>query len=275
MKKIANLDSITVQINAKINLALAVGGVALNGKHNLDTVMAEVSNLSDTIQVTKRADSIINVVYTTGQQYSNDIALKMAKAIQQAYNTSGVDIAITKRIPEGCGVGGSSADASGVVRAMQQLFGINVSQDILLKVGSDVPYMVHGGVMRVSGSGEVLQSVQLKPIYGVLAYKQGLHISTKEAFTLFDTIGGDQCDIASVIAGGKPTNALERAGIVIEPSILELKEMLLKSGLQYVVMTGSGSGYIAYTYNKKEFTQAVENIKTNKDGNIKTVIFAV
>ncbi len=272
MIKLFTNGSIKLEVNAKVNLALAIKGFANNGYHKLDTIMAEI-DLSDTVSVTVRQDEEIRVSYTTGQRYNNDIALKMARIVQKTYHTAGVDIVITKRIPEGVGVGGSSADAAGVARAMSALFDIVISQKVLLSVGSDVPYMVQGGVMRVTECGEHLEPIKLKPLYGVLIYKNGLSVSTKEAFALYDDISGDDCNITDVIAGLEPHNALERAAIMIEPSICELRDLLRDIGFKNVVMTGSGSGYIAYTYEKEMYQHLLNSLNNKKTSDISAVIF--
>ncbi|MFI3229622.1 MAG: hypothetical protein R3Y23_05615 [Bacillota bacterium] len=266
MIKFATDKSIELNINAKVNISLAIVGRNLTSYHKLDTVMAEIG-ICDTVRVSTREDSDINISYTTGESYKNDIALKMAEVIQSTFNTTGVDIVITKRIPEGCGVGGSSADAAGVARAMARLFDIVIDNNMLLSVGSDVPYMYVGGLKRVKDCGSCTEEVSLFPLYGVLIYKDELLVSTKEAFAMYDEIGGDNADIDAVIAGGKLSNALEHSALIIEPKIAELKQCLVDCGFSEVVMTGSGSGYIGASYDKNVYITALNKlINTQNDG---------
>ena len=95
--------------NAKINLSLAVTGKAPNGYHTIDTVILPIT-LSDTVCVAL-ADTV-TVCYTDGRVYPDDVAYKTAKAICKRFGLSGVSVRIDKRIPEGAGLGGSSADAA-------------------------------------------------------------------------------------------------------------------------------------------------------------------
>ncbi|MFR6641566.1 MAG: hypothetical protein ACLUSP_09810 [Christensenellales bacterium] len=71
--------------------------------------------------------------------------------------TSGADFYVTRRIPSGAGLGGSSADAAGVINAYRIMYGVNASEPeikrIAFSVGSDVPYMLSGGYAD-TGTGE-------------------------------------------------------------------------------------------------------------------------
>jgi 4-diphosphocytidyl-2-C-methyl-D-erythritol kinase len=252
--------------HAKINLALSVTGVK-GGMHTIDSLVTNIG-VYDTINATKRADSQIKVDYwglTEGLR--GDTAKRMAELIQNRYGTAGADILITKRIPMSAGLGGSSADAAGVAHCMRTLYNLgDIPADLLLAVGSDVPYMYEGGDKRISGTGERLESVFLQQAnYAVLVCPGG--VSTAEAYALYDKIGGQNPDIDKILDNmrlGKPyilTNALQKAAAELNHNITTGLELLARSGFENTVMSGSGSSVIGVTADKKKHEQNCDTLK--------------
>ena len=120
-------------------------------------------------------------------------AFRTAKLVSE-YTGSGLDITIAKKIPVGAGMGGSSADSAGVLNAAKKLFGISpeTAEEMALKVGSDVVYMMYGGIMRARGRGEELTPVEglenLRTKFFVVAQKC-IGATTQKVFSLFDELG--------------------------------------------------------------------------------------
>lgn len=153
---------------AKINLTLDILGVK-EGYHLLDSLVVAL-DLYDLITVKKRRDGAIRL-YSHGENSEyiperENNAYKAAAAFQKEFSCAGAEINVYKNIPVGAGLGGSSADAAGVLRAMKKLYGINGSAEnerrileIADKVGSDVRAMYTGGVCRMRGRGEIVADV--------------------------------------------------------------------------------------------------------------------
>lgn len=247
--------AVTVEARAKVNLALSVTG-RREEMHLIDTVIVPVG-LADTVTVSTAED--FSVVYADGRQYSKDIALKAAKILSAHYGTPPVKVEIVKRIPEGKGLGGSSADAAGVARAMRKLFGLeDIPAEALIKIGSDVPAMYADRPVRVRGIGELVEPVGIDPRHIILLTAEGT-VNTAEAYALYDKIGGEATDIDGFLSGRcAPKNALERAALTLAPWMAELREALQHSDIGHVVMTGSGSGWIGSTEDKQQFDRAIE-----------------
>lgn len=258
-----NSGSLTVKAYAKINLALDITGRADNGYHTIDTVMTSV-NLHDKITLEKRDDGKLSICYSSGEAFLNDNAAKAAKLLKEACPAiGGADITIEKNIPLASGLGGSSADAAGVIKGLCGLYGVTVPQGILIKAGCDVPFMITGGAARVTGIGEKSESVILPKLYIALIIDNRIKIDTALAYGMYDILGGDRCDIDEFLANGLqcPVNSLERAAISLEAGIKDLKDCLCQSDFQNVVMTGSGGGVTAYTSDKQSFYAAAEKLK--------------
>src|SRR3546814_15248659 len=87
----------------------------------------------------------------------------------------GVDIAVEKRIPVGGGFGGGSSDAATVLRALDRLWGLDLGDGKLaelgLRLGADVPVLVHGRNAWDEEVGEWLTPLDLPPAWYVLRWE--------------------------------------------------------------------------------------------------------
>ena len=153
------MRKVTVKAYAKVNLTLEIVGVA-GGYHLLDSCVASV-DLYDLVTVKARKDKLSFVTMKGMGSESippeQNNAWKAAEAFSAAFDTAGVDITIYKNIPMGAGLGGSSADVSGVLNAMAKLYGVTDREklgEIADGLGSDTKYMLEGGFARMQGRGE-------------------------------------------------------------------------------------------------------------------------
>ncbi len=222
--------------------------------------------LKDTITLSARGDGDITLRYVGRDGiYPKDTAYLMAKRLQERYKTPGVDIVIEKRIPEKCGLGGSSADAAGVARAFSEEFSLGkIDGDILLSVGSDVPFQYEGGAAVVEGLGDRIKKIDLPAMHlAILCPSEG--VSTAECFRFFDEIGGDGGDVEALIRSlqqKKPPvffNALERAARTLVPDVERGKEILTAAGF-YCGMTGSGSALFGMEYDEGIFREKMNKV---------------
>ena len=136
------MKRISIKVNAKINLSLDITGVREDGYHNLDMIMTSV-DVFDIITAQKSDKSQVTM---DGQVVeANNTAAKALALLQEKFNIA-MNVDIVKGIPFSAGMGGSSADASGVFFCASKLFGISIDEmmPLALKVGCDVPYMIFG-----------------------------------------------------------------------------------------------------------------------------------
>ena len=254
---------ITIDAPAKINLSLAIIGKKGN-KHLIDSIFIPFDGLVDIISLNKRSDKVVSIRYTDGRVYENDTAFLCAKKIVDRYDTNGCDIVIEKNIPEGKGLGGSSADAGIVARAMQKAYAIeSIDMDLLLSIGSDVPYFYVGGAKRVKGLGEVIEDIDLPKMYIVIVVPK-TSVSTKACYELYDSIGGDEGNIDNFIEGIKDgtsfKNALTKAACTLNADVESCIGYVKKAGF-YGGMTGSGSAVFGVETNQTRFLQKLNKLK--------------
>ncbi len=156
---------ITIEAPAKINLTLEVLGKRPDGYHELRSIVMPVS-LTDTLSLTTTYSQIaMTLTVGPGVDLSKigtverNLAVRAARLMQERYRVNaGARIHIHKRIPIGGGLGGGSADAAGVIRGLDRLWGLERPcgelMDLGAELGSDVPALVHGGAVLMEGRGE-------------------------------------------------------------------------------------------------------------------------
>ena len=254
-----------VKVYAKINLSLAVTGK--KGEfHSLDTVMASI-DLANEISLTKRNDYNLSVRFSNLDLGEKSNAYKSCKLLMEKSGCKGADVVISQAIPSGGGLGGSSADSAGVIRAMQKAYGISdeIANEVAVSIGSDVAYMLNGGVARLKGTHDELQFFDINVNDEILICGKG-EVNTGECFKRFDDGGksDENIDNDSLIAclkSGDIINAsqyfindLQRSACLICPFIQEILTVMSDCGLR-AVMTGSGA-YVFATGKKEALKKA-------------------
>jgi 4-diphosphocytidyl-2-C-methyl-D-erythritol kinase len=146
---------------AKLNLFLRITGRRPDGYHELQTVF-RLLDWGDEIRLRRRDDGAINRLNDVpGVPAQSDLVLRAAQLLQERTGSAyGVDIAVEKRIPMGCGLGGGSSDAATVLVALNWLWRLDLDEDALAdmgcRLGADVPVFVRGRSAWAEGIGEKL-----------------------------------------------------------------------------------------------------------------------
>ena len=155
---------LSVAAPAKINLSLDITGTRDDGYHLVDTVMQAVS-LCDTVTVWESDQPGISLELTgagadTLPADDTNTAWKAAALFREAVKKRGMEpagtgIRIHKRIPFAAGLAGGSADAAGVLAALNRLYGSLLEEEELAdlggRVGADVPFCLLGGTAQATG----------------------------------------------------------------------------------------------------------------------------
>ena len=244
------MNTVFEKANAKINLTLDIVGLLPNGYHLIESIMQPIS-LYDDIKVTKQSSCGIEIV-CKGSNMPTDSSNTMYKAtklfLEQFGLESKVIIEIEKHIPMQAGLGGGSADAAAVLRALNKLFDYPATQeqlmDIASRVGADVPLCLVNKVAHCSGFGEIVKPIdQFDKMY-LLLVKPDFGISTPEAYKAFDEKNLTSEFSTRKVMNGEDihnclSNDLENA--VAKPEIAEIKQSLIGNGAKASLMTGSGS----------------------------------
>lgn len=244
---------------AKLNLTLDVLGKRSDGYHDLRGVMQAIS-LCDDLELTVGTGEPWQVTcdrkdLPAGQE---NLAFKAAKAYFDASGTDpdGLSIRITKRIPAGGGLGGGSADAAAVLRALNRYennrFTLEELEKIGLSVGCDVPFMVRNHTSLAEGRGEVLTKVPAMPQCFYVLVNPGFSVSTAELFGRFDAVPvpkrPNHREMEAALKEGNLQkigknlhNVLEFAVLQDHPELFQIENALDNCGALGTSMTGSGS----------------------------------
>ena len=271
-----------VKVYAKINLTLDVGGVD-NGYHNIKSLVTSIG-LYDEITLTKRQDRKItlkNVGIDPKCAVVDNNAYKTAKLFKEKYNTSGVDIVINKNIPVASGLGGSSADVAGVLKAMDVLFdGEHDLTEIANAIGSDCAYMLEGGYAVIGGRGEQVEQIDSNAKFYLIIMTAESGLSSREAYKEFDKQGVSYPPVTATAVENLLSdkkgefiklirNDLYSASSAKVPEIKQNLEIL--SSVAPSVMSGSGSSVCAVFLDKTARDTAYRALrKKYKDKIIKT-----
>lgn len=248
---------VEVKAYAKINLLLDIVATRTDGYHDLFMVMQSVG-IYDTITVEtvkNSKDITISCNIDDIPLDSHNIAHKAAIAFFDAtgIRNKGVHIDIVKRIPHAAGLAGGSADGAGVIVALNKIFGCELSDKELckigVKVGADLPFCITGGTKLSQGIGDVLNKLKpLRKCHIVLA-KPDFGVNTGYAYSQFDEFGKTHTpdklgmlyamqsrDLRSIC--DKMENVFEQ--FIQVPNRIEIKEIMRRNNSIGVCMSGSG-----------------------------------
>lgn len=171
---------------AKINLFLHVTGRRADGYHLLQTAFRMLDR-GDRLSFRLRRDSEIHrTAEIPGVPAESDLTVRAARLLQErAGCTLGADIALTKVLPMGGGLGGGSSDAATVLLALNRLWQLDIDRATLqrwaLTLGADVPFFVFGQTALAEGVGEELRPLSLPPSWYVVV-EPPVSVPTVEIF---------------------------------------------------------------------------------------------
>ena len=243
--------SVIEEAYAKINLYLEVIGKRKDGYHNIRSVMQTVS-LHDTVNV-RLSESGISMTCSTPALDCGDsnLCIKAAKAFSVAVGGIGADIALTKVIPMQAGLGGGSADAAAVLRALNYLCGHPFSVPGLCSIGAgigaDVPFCIAGGTALAEGTGELLSPFTALPHCRIVICKGKTAVPTPEAYRKLDQLravpdGTFESFSSAMLAGDLNSigKTLYNRFEAIDHSE-EIRHILSRNGSVGSLLSGSGS----------------------------------
>ncbi len=243
---------------AKINLYLHVVGRRADGFHLLDSLVV-FAEIADRVEVSPAADLTLTIDGRFAESLADlpaeaNIAMRAARALAGAFaGAQGAAIRLTKNLPVAAGIGGGSADAAAVLRALDRLWSLKASDrrlvDLAATLGADVPACLAGRPSFVGGIGEVVQPAPRLPSLGLVLANPGIALSTAEVFTrrrgAFSTPGRffepprDARDLAEILAARR--NDLTATAARLAPAVAEIEGALASSpGCLLARMSGSG-----------------------------------
>lgn len=248
---------------AKINLTLDVLDKRPDGYHDLKSVMQTIS-IRDDIEIDVDTDKPWELLCDKEGIPTDEcnLAWKAAKVFyeQTKLKTTGITIRITKRIPTEAGLGGGSADAGAVLRALNRYYNNPLSIMALAElgsfVGSDVPFCTLCGTAMVEGRGERLRKLPDMPDCCFVVCKPEFSSSTPELYRKIDEVSipkrPDHQAMESALLAGDLGKIAENIFNVFDPVVTQehlelnyIKSIFNSYGAVAYQMTGSGSAVFA------------------------------
>lgn len=289
MKAASFLKTIEVSSPAKLNLFLNVLAKRPDGYHSIETLFERIS-LCDTLRLTELSSDEI-VIASENRQIPVDgrnIAYQAASLLKESLGVSkGVKIEIVKNIPVAAGLGGGSSNAASVLMGLNKLFGLKLSRQTLVsyanRLGSDVAFFILNRKFAIGRQrGGDLEAVPVPKglILWHLLFVPALKVMSREVYGLLDLEKRGQNKARSL----KLTKKIYDVNILISylrkgsisslnqhiynrlsetvmksyGLVSELKADLLKSGLKYVHMSGSGPTLFTTLKRKNEAERLYE-----------------
>ena len=248
---------------AKINLTLDVTGKRPDGYHDIKSVMQTIS-IRDDIEIDLDTGKpwVLRCSDESIPTDSRNLAWKAAEAFFRVTgkDPNGIEIRIHKRIPVEAGLGGGSADAAAVLRALNRHYENPLSVLALAElggqVGSDVPFCVLCGTAMVEGRGERLRKLPDLPDCFFVVCKPQFSSSTKALYEKLDSCAiarrPDNQAMESALLAGDLEKIAQNIWNVFDPVVTEdhlelnyIKSIFNSYGSIAQQMTGSGSAVFA------------------------------
>ena len=214
---------------AKLTLSLCITGVRPDGFHEIDAEMVSL-DLGDRLLVTE-GDGLDIVGVDVGLHVGPDDTL-VGRALRLADRTA--HIRIEKAVAAGAGLGGGSSDAAAILRWA----GID---DLVAaaSIGADVAYCLVGGRARVTGMGEVVETLAFEERTFTLL-TPSVACPTPAVYRRWDDLDGPI---------GDHGNDLEPAAVDLVPELVRWRDELADATGQRPRLAGSGSaGFVEGEY---------------------------
>lgn len=264
------MTSATARVPAKINLSLGVGPIRDDGYHALatvyqaldvhDEVRAVAVDDSDdiTVSVHIEADRLVESIDVPTDD--DNLAVRAAKLLRETTGAEGgARLAIRKVIPVAGGMAGGSADAAAALVACNEMWGARLGrqelEELAAELGSDVPFLLHGGNAIGGGRGETISPVLARGSYFWVVAVASQGLATREVYDAFDRLndGADlpppeaPDDLLAALRSGDATelgaslsNDLTDAALSLRPELRSTLDLGLQADALGAVLSGSG-----------------------------------
>ena len=276
-----------VKAFAKINLCLDVLRRKEDGYHEVEMVMTNV-DIADVLEIKELEEKKI-LLKSDNKDLAMDETNLIYKAIvllqKEAGKDFGIELSLEKNIPMEAGMAGGSADAAATLKAVNELFKLNISKDRLLELGAslgaDIPFCIMGGTALASGVGEKLKSLKPLPKMKILIAKPNTGLSTKKVYESLDIENlnkrgfkhRDVKEMVSVIESDKDektkikeiadslNNILELPSIKLLPFIEDIKKTMMDNNCLGCLMSGSGTAVFGIFDNDEDMLRTKKILK--------------
>ncbi|MGZ4150692.1 MAG: 4-(cytidine 5'-diphospho)-2-C-methyl-D-erythritol kinase [Actinomycetota bacterium] len=257
-------EPIVERAHAKLNVFLRVLRRRDDGFHDVETLVLPLE-VHDVVTVEPAEGFAVEVTGPRAEELAGaggeSLVARAAAAFASAAGLGAppaVRVTVDKRIPVAAGMGGGSADAAAVLRALGRIHGLGRDDlvELAAEVGSDVPALVHGGPVFAEGRGERVTSVHAVTSHWVVA-PLPFAVSAADAYAWWDEQPRTGPDPGVLIAaletgnddllGSALYDDLAPGVFGRHPEVAATIEALEAAGALGAVMTGSGPTVVALT----------------------------
>ena len=244
---------------AKVNFALDVIGLRMDGYHDIASVMQSIS-LSDEVDIERIAEGFEFDSKPEGAQIGppeRNTAYVAWKSLQRLTGEAlPASVRLRKWIPVGAGLGGGSADAAAVLVGLNELFGLGLRADELrelgARVGADVPFCISGGTALGEGVGEMLTPLPGPPAQHLVLAKPHRSADTGEIYRAHDAAGVESARCVEPVVSALRSRSLRDLAAAVGndltsvtshlvPEVAALQRDLLELNALGAAMSGSGT----------------------------------
>ena len=262
--------SIRVFAPAKINLTLKVGRPRPDGLHPLQSVVM-FADVGDVVEASpgEGLSLAMHGEFAEGLSAGEDnLVLGAARALAKAVglDAPGAALSLEKNLPIASGIGGGSSDAAAALRALNQLWELNLTParlaEIARELGSDAPVCVGAQTAFMTGVGDTFAPMHALPFAAVLVNPL-IPLPTANVYRQFDRmrLGSDlrasppplwsnpDAALRQIAALG---NDLEPAARALLPELDDMAAMMRADRrVLYVGLSGSGATMFALVQNEE------------------------
>jgi 4-diphosphocytidyl-2-C-methyl-D-erythritol kinase len=250
------MNTVKINSNAKVNIGLKVLSLRKDGYHDIVTIFQEI-NLFDIIYISINplgCNFNSNVNWLINDK--SNLCITAYEAMKKIFDINGINIDLTKNIPRGSGLGGGSSNAASVLKGIRQLYDLNISdnelENIASEIGADVPFFIRGSIQLGEGIGDrltplkinikgkyliIIPEVIINTFWAYSQFKKNLDSSLSSinfaGLSIGKTISLDMLKLFE--------NDFESIVVPTYPEIGKIKEKLHALGARYASLSGSGS----------------------------------
>lgn len=267
----------------KINLSLKVFEKNTDGYHRVETLMVKVGLCDEIhIDITGGDKLTLTVEGHPELETQDNLIIKAVRAFESATNMQvGANIRLVKRVPMGAGLGGGSANAGVVLRALFDHYDHPLSKQALLEtaqgLGADVAFFVmdaswgffegRGDQCAASGNVSALPLVICHP---------GVHLCTSEMYKrlsrplTWNKEGGNSPK-SSFVGSWEAFQTLvpfenDFESVITEEWLGEISQVMNAQGALHSALSGSGSAVFGLFEHVDDATQCAKALE--KLGNV-------
>lgn len=270
------METVELIAPAKINLSLDVIGKRLDGYHDVKMLMQSIS-LADRVTVTKRNQGVrITSNADNIPLNENNIVFKAWQLMQEKFQLpGGIEIHIQKEIPVEAGLAGGSTNAAAVLKGINQIYYLGLTDQYLAELGSsigaDVSFCVLGGLALAEGIGEILGPLPSLPKAWLVLVNPSFGVSTGDIYRNLQPENILQRPNFNILIQGvmngdwhkislNMVNVLEEVTLNKYPEVQQIKNALAEEGL-YPLMSGSGPTVFGIADNYEKAICVAEKIR--------------